>query len=388
MKQIQKLKQTEIGEIPEDWNVKYLGDIGNVSSCKRIMKYQTNSFGDIPFYKIGTFGKKADAYISNELYKDYKEKYAFPKKGEILISASGTIGRTVVYDGSPAYFQDSNIIWIENNEKIVKNNYLFYYYKLIKWTTEDTTIARLYNDNLKRILITIPKSPAEQSAIAQVLSDTDTLIESLNKLIEKKKNIKQGAMQQLLTGKKRLKGFSGEWEEKRLGEILKYEQPVKYIVRSTEYSDKFFMPVLTANKAFILGYTNETDGIFEDIPVIIFDDFTLDNKYVTFPFKVKSSAIKILKLRDNNSDLRFIFNRIQLINLPIGDHKRYYISEYQNIEIPIPSKQEQSAIAQVLSDMDAEIEELERKRDKYIFLKKGMMQELLTGRIRLPLEAK
>ena len=94
--------------------------------CKRILKNQTTSEGDIPFYKIGTFGKKADAFISRQLFEEYKEKYSFPKKGTILISASGTIGRTVVYDGEPAYYQDSNIIWLEHDESKILNSYLYY----------------------------------------------------------------------------------------------------------------------------------------------------------------------------------------------------------------------------------------------------------------------
>src|SRR5690606_29188703 len=106
---------------PNGVEFKRLGTIGKVSMCKRILKHQTNSVGGIPFYKIGTFGKKADSFISNELYSSYKNKYSYPKPGEVLISASGTIGRTVIYNGEPAYFQDSNIVWIENNEEIILN---------------------------------------------------------------------------------------------------------------------------------------------------------------------------------------------------------------------------------------------------------------------------
>ena len=95
------------------------------------MKNQTKTEGDIPFYKIGTFGKNADAYISKALFKEYKDKYSYPKKGTILLSASGTIGRTVIYNGEPAYFQDSNIVWIDNDEKIILNTYLYYLYKIL-----------------------------------------------------------------------------------------------------------------------------------------------------------------------------------------------------------------------------------------------------------------
>jgi len=107
--------QTEVGVIPEDWEVKTLGEIGEVRMCKRVLKYQTREHGDVPFYKIGTFGGVADAFISRALFEEFKRKYSFPKKGDVLISAAGTIGRAVVYDGAPSYFQYSNIVWIEND---------------------------------------------------------------------------------------------------------------------------------------------------------------------------------------------------------------------------------------------------------------------------------
>jgi type I restriction enzyme S subunit len=169
-----------------------------------------------------------------------------------------------------------------------------------------------------------------------------------------------------------------------MGDLLDYEQPTKYLVSDTKYNDNNDTPVLTAGKTFILGYTNEENGIFSsNLPVIIFDDFTTAKKYVTFPFKAKSSAMKILKPKSDTVNLRFVFEKMQLIVFPLGDHKRYWISEYQNIEIEVPAPEEQTAIAQVLSDMDAEIEELEQKLDKYKMIKQGMMQELLTGRTRL-----
>lgn len=116
-----KFKKTDIGLYPVDWQAISLGDVGEVRMCKRILKYQTNDTGSIPFYKIGTFGKQADAFISKELYESYKENYNYPKKGDILLSAAGTIGRTVVFDGKPSYFQDSNIVWIDNDETLLSN---------------------------------------------------------------------------------------------------------------------------------------------------------------------------------------------------------------------------------------------------------------------------
>ena len=163
-----------------------LGDIGEVRMCKRILKGQTSKRGDVPFYKIGTFGDTPDAFISRELFNDYRSKYNYPKVGDILISASGTIGRTVVFDGKEAYFQDSNIVWIENDERYVLNAYLYYCYQVARWeVTKSGTIQRLYNENLRRTPIPIPfpddrkKSLAEQARIVRILDKFSTLTTSL-----------------------------------------------------------------------------------------------------------------------------------------------------------------------------------------------------------------
>ena len=196
-------KETEIGVIPIEWEVSELRDIGKVSMCKRIMKNETTDYGKIPFYKIGTFGKKADAYISEEVYEEYKNKYSFPKQGDILISASGTIGRLVVYNGEPAYFQDSNIVWIDNQEDKLLNSLLFYIYKTVKWHTDGNTIARLYNENLRRIKIPLPPLK-EQKQIADILSTADEKLEVLRAKKEKYEELKKGLLQKLLSGEVRV----------------------------------------------------------------------------------------------------------------------------------------------------------------------------------------
>ena len=164
----------------DDIECKRLGDIGEVSMCKRILKSETNTVGDVPFYKIGTFGKTPDAYITQEKFQEYKSKYSFPKKGEILISAAGTIGRTVIYDGKPAYYQDSNIVWLAHDESIVLNKYLYYFYKLNPWTIANGgTIARLYNDNIRKTLIPVPPIE-EQKRIVDILDRFDKLCNDIS----------------------------------------------------------------------------------------------------------------------------------------------------------------------------------------------------------------
>ncbi len=161
-----------------------LGEVGRVSMCKRIFKEQTAPVGDIPFYKIGTFGKDADAFIPYELYNEYINKYSFPPKGSILLSTSGTIGRVVIYDGEPAYFQDSNIVWIDNDEKLVLNKFLYYLYQSTEWiTTKGGTIERLYNKLIEETEIVFPNIAIQEKMIEEMESQ-EKIIDSNKKLIE------------------------------------------------------------------------------------------------------------------------------------------------------------------------------------------------------------
>ena len=157
-----------------------LGEIGAVKMCKRILKNQTAKAGDIPFYKIGTFGKEPNAYIDSNIYEKLKKKYPFPRKGNILISASGTIGNTVIYNGEPAYFQDSNIVWLEHDESIVLDKYLYYVYQMNPWVVpEGGTIKRLYNDIILKTKIPVPPL-SEQERIVAILDKFDALVNDLS----------------------------------------------------------------------------------------------------------------------------------------------------------------------------------------------------------------
>ena len=157
-----------------------LGDIGQVKMCKRILKSQTSSTGEIPFYKIGTFGKEADAFMEKEVYDEYIEKYSHPNKGDILISCSGTIGRTVVYDGKPAYFQDSNIVWLQHDGTKVSNEYLYYVYQTKPWIiSTGGTISRLYNDGILKAEIPLP-TLEEQEKIVKMLSQFEMICNDIS----------------------------------------------------------------------------------------------------------------------------------------------------------------------------------------------------------------
>ncbi|QAV03867.1 Type I restriction-modification system, specificity subunit S [Vibrio cholerae] len=240
---------------------------------------------------------------------------------------------------------------------------------------------------IKGIKLPIPSLP-EQKKIAQILSTWDKAITTTEQLLANSQQQKKALMQQLLTGKKRLLDkngvrFSGEWKRVELGDLLDYQQPTPYLVESTEYSDDFPTPVLTAGKTFILGYTDEESGIFsEQLPAIIFDDFTTDSKFVDFPFKAKSSAMKILTSKDGVS-IRFVYEAMQLLDFAVGGHQRHWISIYSRLVIPFPVKEEQQKIAAVLSTADQEISTLQQKLEALKQEKKALMQQLLTGKRRV-----
>lgn len=180
----------------EPWELRTFGYYGNISMCNRVMKYQTTEKGEVPFYKIGTFGHIADAYISKELFDKLKRNYPYPQKGDILISAAGTIGRTVEFSGDDEYFQDSNIVWLNHNNTIY-NPFLKITYSIVKWNgLEGSTLKRLYNNNILNTKFYIP-SFAEQKKIGDFFSEQDENIRSAQLQINKLRNIKQACMQKM-----------------------------------------------------------------------------------------------------------------------------------------------------------------------------------------------
>ena len=157
------------------WEQRKLGELGSVAMCKRIFKEQTTEQGDVPFYKIGTFGGTPDAFISKELFDEYQRLYQFPKVGDILISAAGTIGRTIVYQGDPAYYQDSNIVWLQHDERL-DNGFLLQFLNGKSWSSlEGSTLKRLYNKDLLNAEIATP-SPDEQHQIGSAFAKLDDII--------------------------------------------------------------------------------------------------------------------------------------------------------------------------------------------------------------------
>jgi type I restriction enzyme S subunit len=389
-------KQTEVGAVPNEWDVKPLGEIGEVRMCKRVLKQQTHDHGEVPFYKIGTFGGVADAFIPRHLFEEFRRRYSFPKKGDILISAAGTIGRTVVYDGTPAYFQDSNIVWVENDEKKATNAYLRYRYQVTKWSvSHGGTVARLYNDSLRtKIHVPIP-SLSEQRAIAQALSDVDALLDGLDRLIAKKRDLKQAAMQQLLTGQTRLPGFHGEWEVKRLENLcdLRVGRTPPRLNPALWGEGYVWLSIADIQSKFVASSKEQvTMAAAATMELIqsgtLLMSFKLSIGRLCFAgcdLFTNEAICSFNNLKANAEYLYYALSRVDFSLYGKQAVKGYTLNKesLKTVKVTVPASAEQAAIAKMLTEMDLELAGLEQRRQKTHALKRAMMQELLTGRTRL-----
>lgn len=387
----QGYKATALGIIPQEWEMKTLGQIANVFSGTTPSRENELFFNDgtIPWVKTTDLNNGILTH-TEERITDIALKSTTLKvfsKGTVLIAMYGgfnQIGRTSIL-GIDATINQALSALILNTKEITEYFLLYWLlYRVNKWkryaasSRKDPNITKT---DVTRFPILVPPL-AEQRKIAEVLGMWDEAIEKQVRLIEKLDLRKRALMQRLLSAKLRLPGFSEKWEEVELGEVLSYEQPTPYIVRDTNYQNNYKTPVLTAGKTFILGYTNEGNGICKNIPVILFDDFTTDSRYIDFEFKVKSSATKLLRVKGQNN-LYFIFCALQCFKYPIGGHERHWISKFQYLTIALPSIEEQTAIAEVLTAADREIELAKEKLERLRRQKRGLMQQLLTGKKRV-----
>lgn len=393
---------------PNDWKETTLGDLGEVRMCKRIFQSQTRPSGQIPFYKIGTFGGTPDAYISRELFENYKSLYSFPQKGDVLISAAGTIGRTVVYDGKDAYFQDSNIVWLEVDPDEVDRKFLMYFYQSYPWINlEGTTISRLYNGIIRKTPICLPRI-SEQRTIAETLGAFDTHITNLSKLIEKKRAIRDGALEDLVSGRTRLAGFSSAWKDVSFTSVIVPKARIGWQgLRSEEYLRKGY--------SYLIGGTDFSNGTIslDDIWYVAEERYSMDSniqvsendvlvtkdgtigKVAIVPHLDQPATLNsgVYVFRTKNGLCRgFLYRILQssifrcfIDNLAAGSTILHlYQKDLKNFSFMMPTEEEeQMAISQVLKAMDDEIKDLEDEHIKMIQIREGAMDDLLNGRVRL-----
>ncbi len=333
--------------------------------------------------------------VENEVYNLYgstgiigkTNKYSNDGKFILIARVGANAGLINIVDGK--FGVTDNTLILDLNENI---DIYFIYSLLLKYNLNRLVFGSgqplITGGQLKSLKLMYP-SKKEQQKIANFLTAVDSKLQALKKKKALLEQYKKGIMQKLFTVKTdgrpslRFKDENGkdfpDWEVKKLGDEVDYEQPTKYLVSSTEYDNSYKTPVLTAGKTFILGYTDEINNIFENkLPVIIFDDFTTATKYVNFPFKAKSSAMKILIAKEKEN-IKFIYEVMQTIKFEIGGHGRHWISIYSKMNLLFPCREEQTKIANFLSAIDDKITKTDNQIEQTGQWKKGLLQKMFCN---------
>lgn len=383
------IKPSDLGMLPLDWKSVKFGAITKVRQGLQIAISERLSKPTLASQEYITI-QSINRQDQDREYVESPPARVICKSDDVLMTRTGNTG--IVVTGVEGAFHN-NFFIIDFDRKELDSIFLVNYLRspriqhVLLTKAGASTIPDLNHKDFYSIDFPLAPLP-EQKKIAQILSTWDNAISVTEKLLTNSQQQKKALMQKLLTGKKRLLDengvrFSGEWEKVKLGDVLDYVQPTPYLVDSTDYNDDYLTPVLTAGKSFILGYTNESHGVYHSpLPVVIFDDFTTDSKFVDFSFKAKSSAMKILSAKGGFS-IKYIFESMQMLDFKIGGHQRHWISIFSSLIIRIPHIQEQQKIASVLSAADAEISTLKKKLACLKDEKKALMQQLLTGKRRV-----
>ncbi len=383
-----KVAKLRFKEFSGEWEEKKLGEIANIYDGTHQTPTYTES--GVKFVSVENINsiETTEKYISEEAFKnDFKIK---PQTEDILMTriTAGIIGATAIVknDNPLGYYVSLALI----RKKIMIDTFFldyslntnFFKNELHKRIIHVAFPKKINLGDMNDCVIRYSNDTSEQQKIADFLSNVDEKIEKLTKKKELLEQYKKGVMQKIFSQEIRFKDNNGndfpEWEEKELGDCLDYIQPTNYIVKSTEYDNKYDIPVLTAGKSFILGYTNEEFGIFENpLPVIIFDDFTTSSHFVDFRFKVKSSAMKILTIKGDNN-IKYIYEAMKDVKYIVGGHERHWISKYSFLIIQIPSLDEQQKIADFISALDKKIDIVDKELGQVQEFKKGLLQQMFV----------
>ena len=322
--------------------------------------------------KNGSLDLRDVKYIDNSDFSKLSRSKLYT--GDILYTYVGTVGEVAVVDKNDKYYLAPNVSRIrlskDYNSDFIKQllGSKKFYNQIVFPLIATSSQPALSMENLRKFKLKVP-SIREQTKIASLLNAIDERIATQNKIIDKLQSLIKGIRNDVFGKLRKNIGFNAV-----VGDVLDYEQPQSYIVEDTEYTNEG-TPVLTANKAFVLGYTSETNGIYDKGDCIIFDDFTLDCKYVDFPFKVKSSAIKILTAK-NKELLRYTFEFLKYLDLSTEEHKRHYIAETQNQEIILPTEQMVKTIAHIFSTLSLRMETAVKQRNVFEKQKQYLLRQM------------
>ena len=368
-----------------EWEERKLGEFGTVAMNKRIFRDQTTETGEIPFYKIGTFGGEADSFIPRKLFEEYKAKYQYPEVGDILLSASGSIGKTVEYVGREEYFQDSNIVWLKHDGRL-NNSFLKQFYLIVKWEgLEGSTIKRLYNKNILATNVVFPNSE-EQEKIGNFFSKLDCLISLNQQKLDKLKATKSAYLSEMfpqegeLYPKRRFPGFTEPWEKRKLG----LESDVK---KGTQINLEYLDP----NGAYYVlnggrkpsGYTQNWNTKENTISISEGGESCGFVNLNEEKFWSGGHLYTINKLNDN-INVFYLYNYLKsierkIMGLRVGSGlPNIQIDAIKNIGLILPTLPEQTKIGNFFSNLDSLISAQENKLEKLKALKQAYLTEMFV----------
>lgn len=380
------------------WERKKLGEIGSVSMNKRIFKDETSTIGEIPFYKIGTFGGKADAFITRKKYEEYKKKYPYPQKGNLLISASGSIGRIIEYNGEEAYYQDSNIVWLDHDNTIL-DVFLKPTYEIIKWDgIEGTTIKRLYNKNILNTVIYKPTID-EQRKIGKlfiILNNTIQLHEDYLQLLY---DFRSFLLQKMFSindtfPNLRFKQFNDKWKYKKLGEVADIVSGGTPDTTKHDYwngSINWYTPAEVGNKIFVsdsqrkitnIGLENSSAKILPVGTVLFTSRAGIGKNAILKEKGSTNQGFQSIVPKQKFLDSYFIFSMSNILKKYGESHGAgstfLEISgkELAKARISLPSITEQKNISKVLFKLDTIITLQKQEIDNLKKLKQFLLQNM------------
>ena len=331
--------------------------------CKRIFANQTSEIGDIPFYKIGTIGNTPDSYISRELFEEYKHKYNYPRKGEVMITCAGTVGKAIVFNGEDSYYQDSNIVWIDNPIKEIDNTFIYYKINCVDWNKlNSTTITRIYNDDLRKLKISYP-SIAEQIKITKLLQIIDDRIATQIKIIQQLQSLIKGIVVSV----------TAETPNTHIDKCLVCHSSTLQENQIEEFGD---FPVYGANG--ICGYTDNAD-FNEPAILIVKDGSGVGNvRYVSGQYSAIGTQNVLTP--QNGYSLKYIFYSLQAFNfVPYKTGMaipHIYFKDYGKAKIYCPGFEQQVKIASQIDLVESKIEIETQLLNKYEEQKKFLLSNM------------
>jgi type I restriction enzyme S subunit len=355
-----------------EWETKRLGNVAHIKTGSKNNEDKDEN-GQYPLFVRSAIVERINSYCY---------------EGEaILVPGEGGIGSIFHYINGR--FDCHQRVYMINKFSDDVCGKLVYYSMVLQFgshamqNTVKATVDSLRLPTFKNFSFSLSQDIGEQRAIAEALSDMDGLLNALEALIAKKRAIKQAVMQQLLTGKTRLPGFSGAWETKRFGELFKRLNGNSHKIQTSEYSVNGLHPVIDQGQDTIVAYSDRTEKLFK-CPVggvIVFGDHTRIVKFVDVDFLIGADGTQLLAMKGNDVT-KFLYYQLSTKDIPNTGYNRHF-KFLKDLTFKIPRSEEQRAIASVLSDMDTEITALEQRRDKTRAIKQGMMQQLLMGQVRL-----